>query len=130
MNSSGGSGGRLNETSLQAQEEYADAVSSAAMEKRDLERDMMAALGELPENQRAAILLRVNEGLSYREVWNRDQYHQEGRGEDCHRSDNGSQEPCDLVADKMAVMTIGPGVTCPKAMPSMKSAPKALICCS
>jgi RNA polymerase sigma-70 factor (ECF subfamily) len=28
----------------------------------------MGALGGLPENQRAALLLRVNEGLSYREI--------------------------------------------------------------
>jgi RNA polymerase sigma-70 factor (ECF subfamily) len=57
-----------NEMAMQAEHEYVDAFSSAAAEKHNLERDMMAALGELPENQRAALLLRVNEGLTYREI--------------------------------------------------------------
>ena len=35
---------------------------------QDLEREVMGALKALPENQRAALLLRVNEGLSYREI--------------------------------------------------------------
>lgn len=35
---------------------------------REAEMDVMAALGQLPEKQRAALLLRANEGLSYREI--------------------------------------------------------------
>jgi RNA polymerase sigma-70 factor, ECF subfamily len=35
---------------------------------RELEERLMAAVGELPENQRAAFLLKVNEGLSYLEI--------------------------------------------------------------
>ena len=36
--------------------------------KRELEERLMRALGELPENQRAALLLKVNECLSYAEI--------------------------------------------------------------
>lgn len=32
------------------------------------EKDLMSALEDLPDNQRAALLLRVNEGLSYAEI--------------------------------------------------------------
>lgn len=35
---------------------------------RELEDRLMAAMGQLPENQRAALLLKVNEGLSYLEI--------------------------------------------------------------
>jgi RNA polymerase sigma-70 factor, ECF subfamily len=34
----------------------------------ELLQDLMAALGEVPEKQRAAFLLKVNEGLSYSEI--------------------------------------------------------------
>ncbi len=37
-------------------------------EKRESEEWLMAALGRLPENQRAALLLRLNEQLSYAEI--------------------------------------------------------------
>jgi len=37
-------------------------------ERYELEEEIMAALGRLSGNQRAALLLRVNEGLSYREI--------------------------------------------------------------
>jgi RNA polymerase sigma-70 factor (ECF subfamily) len=35
---------------------------------KEKEDRLMAALGKLPENQRAALLLRLNEGLSYAEI--------------------------------------------------------------
>jgi len=44
------------------------AASSTAAASYDLEREITDALGKLPESQRAALLLRVNEGLSYREI--------------------------------------------------------------
>ncbi len=37
---------------------------------RELEEQLMAAFGELPENQRAAMLLKLNENLSYLEIAN------------------------------------------------------------
>jgi RNA polymerase sigma-70 factor, ECF subfamily len=40
----------------------------AEARNRELEERLMAALGELPENQRAALLLKVNERLSYVEI--------------------------------------------------------------
>jgi len=40
----------------------------AAVENRELEEQLMAAVGRLPENQRAALLLKINEGLSYLEI--------------------------------------------------------------
>ncbi len=41
---------------------------TAPAERYELEEEITAALGLLPENQRAALLLRVNEDLSYREI--------------------------------------------------------------
>lgn len=35
---------------------------------RELKVDVMTAMGQLPEKQRAALLLRANEGLSYQEI--------------------------------------------------------------
>ena len=45
-------------------------VSSQGIEHHEFEykRDLMHALEELPDNQRAALLLRVSEGLSYAEI--------------------------------------------------------------
>jgi RNA polymerase sigma-70 factor, ECF subfamily len=45
-------------------------VSSQGVEHHECEyeRDLMPVLEELPDNQRAALLLRVNEGLSYAEI--------------------------------------------------------------
>jgi RNA polymerase sigma-70 factor, ECF subfamily len=40
----------------------------SAIEARELEKDVMTALDQLPENQKAAMLLRVNEDLSYAEI--------------------------------------------------------------
>lgn len=37
-------------------------------ESRELEEQLTAAIGQLPENQRAALLLRTREGLSYLEI--------------------------------------------------------------
>jgi len=59
---------RLSETELKDEREYTSAKSPVASEAHALEHEVMAALGELPENQRAALLWRVNEGLSYREI--------------------------------------------------------------
>ena len=41
---------------------------SETAELRELEKEIMSALSQLPGNQKAALLLRVNEGLSYREI--------------------------------------------------------------
>ncbi len=38
------------------------------LERYEQEEEVMSALGQLPENQRAAMLLRINEGLSYQQV--------------------------------------------------------------
>jgi len=40
----------------------------AAARNREMEERLMSALSELSENQRAAFLLKINEGLSYREI--------------------------------------------------------------
>ena len=37
---------------------------------RESEERLMAAMGQLPENQRAALLLKINEGLTYLEISN------------------------------------------------------------
>ncbi|MBF0525315.1 MAG: sigma-70 family RNA polymerase sigma factor [Deltaproteobacteria bacterium] len=44
------------------------AHDQAESRKKELEEDLMAALDRLPENQRAALWLRVNEDLSYLEI--------------------------------------------------------------
>ncbi|MBF0496045.1 MAG: RNA polymerase sigma factor [Deltaproteobacteria bacterium] len=44
------------------------AHDQAGTRKKELEEDLMAALDRLPENQRAALWLRVNEDLSYLEI--------------------------------------------------------------
>jgi RNA polymerase sigma-70 factor (ECF subfamily) len=36
--------------------------------RMELEEELMTALGHLPDNQRAALLLRVNEGMTYLEI--------------------------------------------------------------
>jgi len=43
-------------------------ASSDSNASSELEDEIMSALDQLPENQRAALLLRVNEGLPYREI--------------------------------------------------------------
>jgi RNA polymerase sigma-70 factor, ECF subfamily len=55
--------------SLYMQEVEADGdASSQSIEYHEHERDLMRALKELPPNQRAALLLRANEGFSYAEI--------------------------------------------------------------
>jgi RNA polymerase sigma-70 factor (ECF subfamily) len=58
----------VDEAAIGHQRQYADQTSSAAAARIDFEQDIIHALSELPENQRAALLLRVNEGLSYEEI--------------------------------------------------------------
>ena len=58
----------LNETLPQNREESAEDHTSKTIESYQLEEEIAVALGRLPDNQRAALLLRVNEGLSYREI--------------------------------------------------------------
>jgi len=41
---------------------------SKPIEKLEIKKDIISALNLLPENQRAALLLRVNEGFSYKEI--------------------------------------------------------------
>jgi RNA polymerase sigma-70 factor, ECF subfamily len=58
----------LNETLYQKREESAQRPLSGHTESYELEAEIMSVLGRLPDNQRAALLLRANEGLSYREI--------------------------------------------------------------
>ena len=58
----------LDETEARRGCEYAAPVSSAATAAYERQQEIETALRALPENQRAALLLRVNEGLSYREI--------------------------------------------------------------
>lgn len=50
------------------QREEAMPVSPDPVEAEEFQSDLAAALLELPENQRAALLLRVNEGLAYTDI--------------------------------------------------------------
>jgi RNA polymerase sigma-70 factor, ECF subfamily len=59
---------RLDEAGMDNEREYVGVISSVASGAYDLEQEIVGALGELPENQRVALLLRVNEGLTYREI--------------------------------------------------------------
>lgn len=43
-------------------------TAQSMLEEREIEVRLMNALEELPENQRAALLLRIREGLSYAEI--------------------------------------------------------------
>jgi RNA polymerase sigma-70 factor (ECF subfamily) len=58
----------LNETLYQNEEENARGTLSWNAERYEIEEEIMSVLGRLPDNQRAALLLRTNEGLSYREI--------------------------------------------------------------
>jgi RNA polymerase sigma-70 factor, ECF subfamily len=58
----------LNETLYQNREESARGTLSGNTEHYEIEEEIMSVLGRLLDNQRAALLLRVNEGLSYREI--------------------------------------------------------------
>lgn len=59
---------RLVETPLDNEREYGDGASAAAVDKLEMEQQVMRLLKQLPDRQRATLLLRVNEGLSYREI--------------------------------------------------------------
>jgi len=47
-----------------------EAPATSGVDRCELEQEIMDALGQLPENQRAAILLRASKGLSYQEISN------------------------------------------------------------
>jgi RNA polymerase sigma-70 factor (ECF subfamily) len=49
-------------------EDFAVPSGSDPIERLEIEKILNTALGDLPERQRAALLLRVNEGLSYAEI--------------------------------------------------------------
>ena len=59
---------QLRETPIADEHQYADGRSAAAVAKFELEQQITGLLERLPDRQRAALLLRVNEGLSYREI--------------------------------------------------------------
>ena len=63
------------ERSLQCKGVFQDLLAAEAsqsplssIEAREWQKDLMTALNQLPEKQKAALLLRVNEGLSYAEI--------------------------------------------------------------
>jgi RNA polymerase sigma-70 factor, ECF subfamily len=45
-----------------------EGAATSAIHRRELEEEILNALRQLPENQRAALLLRASEGLSYLEI--------------------------------------------------------------
>jgi RNA polymerase sigma-70 factor, ECF subfamily len=59
---------RLREAVVKSGGEGEDASWSEPHQRLELEEEMLSALDRLPENQRAALLLRINEELSYREI--------------------------------------------------------------
>jgi RNA polymerase sigma-70 factor (ECF subfamily) len=59
---------QLRETPITDEHQCADGSSAAAVAKFELEQQITGLLDRLPDRQRAALLLRVNEGLSYREI--------------------------------------------------------------
>jgi RNA polymerase sigma-70 factor (ECF subfamily) len=59
---------RLREAPITDENEYADGSSSASVARFELEQQVTGLLDRLPDRQRAALLLRVNEGLSYQEI--------------------------------------------------------------
>jgi RNA polymerase sigma-70 factor (ECF subfamily) len=58
----------LNETLPENKGENVRGTLSGNTERYEIEEEIMSVLGRLPDNQRAALLLRTNEGLSYREI--------------------------------------------------------------
>ncbi|MGC1404052.1 MAG: sigma-70 family RNA polymerase sigma factor [Thermodesulfobacteriota bacterium] len=58
----------LNEALYQNREGSRQENLTGPAEPHLLEEEILSALGRLPDNQRAALLLRSNEGLSYREI--------------------------------------------------------------
>jgi RNA polymerase sigma-70 factor (ECF subfamily) len=59
---------QLRETPITDEHQYADGRSAAAVANFELGQQITGLLDRLPDRQRAALLLRVNEGLSYREI--------------------------------------------------------------
>jgi RNA polymerase sigma-70 factor (ECF subfamily) len=59
---------RLRETPLTEEHQHADRRSAAAVANFELGQQITRLLDCLPDRQRAALLLRVHEGLSYREI--------------------------------------------------------------
>jgi len=49
-------------------EEASEELLAEPLERFEQTEEIMAVLGGLPENQKAALLLRINENLSYREI--------------------------------------------------------------
>jgi RNA polymerase sigma-70 factor (ECF subfamily) len=47
---------------------HGEKAQSKSIEEWEIKKDIVSALNLLPENQRAALLLRVNEGFSYKEI--------------------------------------------------------------
>jgi RNA polymerase sigma-70 factor (ECF subfamily) len=58
----------LFEAVSRSREEAGEETHDSPAEYREVEEEIMAALSRLPENQRAALLLRIEEELSYREI--------------------------------------------------------------
>jgi RNA polymerase sigma-70 factor (ECF subfamily) len=58
----------LNETLHQNREDTARRTLSGNTGPYEIEEEIVSGLNRLPDNQRAALLLRTNEGLSYREI--------------------------------------------------------------
>jgi RNA polymerase sigma-70 factor (ECF subfamily) len=58
----------LFEAMNRSRDEVKEEAQTEPSECFELEEEILAAMGRLPENQRAALLLRVNEDLSYREI--------------------------------------------------------------
>jgi RNA polymerase sigma-70 factor (ECF subfamily) len=58
----------LRETLSRSSKEDAQEASTDPVRRFELEEEIMSALGRLPGNQRAALLLRINEELSYVEI--------------------------------------------------------------
>jgi RNA polymerase sigma-70 factor (ECF subfamily) len=59
---------QLRETPITDERQYADGNSTTAVARYELEQQITGLLDRLPDRQRAALLLRANEGLSYREI--------------------------------------------------------------
>jgi RNA polymerase sigma-70 factor, ECF subfamily len=59
---------RLHHTLYTQGRDAGGSVSSQEAGRHEHKMDLMPALQELPDNQRAALLLRVNEGLPYSEI--------------------------------------------------------------
>jgi len=52
----------------QKSKNHGEKPHSKPIEEWEIKKDVISALNLLPENQRAALLLRVNEGFSYKEI--------------------------------------------------------------